>query len=172
MSPLFTWSLIGSMQHLSLYSNRTHTSATPFHPRMELVGWTFHCNGHAIYLGRKPIASKIVRAFLSQKNRCLSKYDLITAVMNPSSPSIEDRTANFVWSKGQSLNRIMSRMRNDFTQSFQMVVPSGFHWFHYDAASDEWLLYKLPSEGANRKLYAWAIWGNRIKGFPVMTLYS
>jgi hypothetical protein len=64
------------------------------------------------------------------------------------------RSEQFEWTRGQSLNRMMSRLRIEFDRRFQGHVPQGLHWFHFDGKSDHWLLYKLAGEGANGKLYA------------------
>ncbi|MCX6125013.1 MAG: hypothetical protein NTV34_09750 [Proteobacteria bacterium] len=138
----------------SYYKRRVRVSSSQIHPLMELHGRRFHCNGEFLSLDRKPLASRIVTAFMQERELSVSKGTLVNIMTKGSHEGAVRRTEQYEWTRGQSLNRLMSRLRLEFEKKFQAVVCPGIHWFHFDSQADQWLLYKLPGEGANGKLYA------------------
>lgn len=138
----------------SLYRRRVRVSSSQIHPRMELHGRKFHCNGHFLNLQRKPLSSKVIEAFMRERELSVHRDDLVRIMTEDGDKGSDRRRSQYVWTRGQSLNRLMSRLRIEFDHRFQNVVPGGIHWFHYDSSTCTWLLYKLPGEGANGKLYA------------------
>ena len=142
------------MRASSLYRKKIRLIHQPHHPEMALTERLFYCNGIPINIRRKPIAHRIVKSFFQSRGHRLKKEDLIIATSSKLKSNLSNCSERFLWSKAQAVNRLMSRLRLVFNQSFQTVVPPGFHWFYYDTKSDTWLLYKLPSEGADGKLYA------------------
>lgn len=136
------------------YRRRVRVSSSQLHPIMEMHGKRFHCNGQLINLERKPLSSKIIARFMEEKDLTIPKDELVKVMTGGNSKGAQRRSAQYEWTRGQSLNRLMSRLRIEFESKFQGVVPAGLHWFHYDNRCGLWLLYKLPGEGANGKLYA------------------
>jgi len=138
----------------SYYKKRVRVSSSQVHPVMELHGRRFHCNGQLLSLDRKPLASKIIAAFMQKADLSLHKDELLQIMVEGSSKAANRRFEQYSWTRGQSLNRLMSRLRIEFAHRFQGVTPQKVYWFHYDSLASRWLLYKLPGEGADGKLYA------------------
>jgi hypothetical protein len=137
----------------SIYKRRVRVTSSQVHPLMELHGRKFHCNGQHLNLERKPLASKIVSAFMEERDLSVSRQALVGIMTHGTAPSAQRRTEQYEWTRGQSLNRLMSRLRVEFNRRFQGHVPPGLNWFHYDSRAHQWVLYKLPGEGADGKFY-------------------
>lgn len=131
---------------------KTRLTSIQLHPKMELHGKRFHCNGVRLSLARKPLASKIITAFMRDTRRAMTREALVQMITPPShkNSSTSDRC---IRSREQCLNRLLSRLRIEFRQKFQGVVPEGTYWFHYTPHKSSWLLYKLPGEGADGQFY-------------------
>lgn len=138
----------------SYYRKKARVSSSQIHPVMELHSRRFHCNGQLLNFDRKPLSSKIIAAFMQKSDLCIHKDELVKIMVEGSSKASARRLEQYAWTRGQSLNRLMSRLRIEFEHRFQGVTPNGIYWFHYDPRTSMWLLYKLPGEGANGKLYA------------------
>lgn len=131
----------------------TRLTSLQIHPKMELHGKNLRCNGVGLNLGRKPLASKIVFAFMQDARQPLSKLALVRMI-TPSSLIKSMTTPRALRSREQSLARLLSRLRAEFKLKFQGVVPEGTHWFHFASHKNSWLLYKLPGEGPDGEFYS------------------
>lgn len=132
---------------------RMRLTALQVHPKMEWHDKRLHCNGVRLNFSRKPLALKIVRAFMQDIRRPMSKSSLLQ-ILNPdphqkAAPSPRSRK-----SREQSLSRLLSRLRTEFKQKFQGVVPTEIYWFHFSQLKNSWLLYKLPGEGVDGEFYS------------------
>jgi hypothetical protein len=139
----------------SLYRKPIKETNTQFHPRVEFQGRRFYCNGESFSLSRKPKASKIIKAFMAQQSHCLSRTELLTALFEIGKRPIEISSEDSLsWTRNQSLNRLICRLRGEFQRRFQSVMHPSTEWFYYDTKGRQWILYKLPGECADGKLRA------------------
>ena len=132
---------------------KTRLTSLQVHPKMELHDKKFHCNGVRLNLARKPLASKIVNAFMQDAKQALSK-DVLVRTITPLAVRDIPPSPRFRKSKEQSLARLLSRLRAEFSQKFQGVVPIGTYWFHFASTKKSWVLYKLPGEGPDGEFYS------------------
>ncbi|MCX6118022.1 MAG: hypothetical protein NT027_10805 [Proteobacteria bacterium] len=139
---------------LSEEPNSIKTGVSDGHPKVALENRKFVCNGKAVDIGRKPTASRLLKAFIQTHGHALNKGQIMEAMGGESLMELQGRSKRFLSCKSQSLNRLISRLRSDFRILFRSYAPEGIQWFYYDQVESIWLLYKLPGEGANRKLYA------------------
>lgn len=131
---------------------KTRLTSLQVHPKMELHDKKFHCNGVRLNLARKPLASKIVNAFMQDSRQALSK-DMLVRSITPASARDLTPSPRSKRSREQSLARLLSRLRAEFSHKFQGVVPHGIHWFHFASTKKSWVLYKLPGEGPDGEFY-------------------
>ena len=131
----------------------TRLTSLQVHPKMELHGKNFHCNGVGLNLKRKPLASKVISAFMQDARQPMSKATLVRMIA-PNCLLEGSLSPRVVRCREQSLARLLSRLRAEFRLKFQGVVPEGTHWFHFAPLKNSWLLYKLPGEGPDGEFYS------------------
>lgn len=138
---------------ISTHRRKIRLTASQAHPRLELQGRRLHCNGIPFSLERKPLASRIVSAFMLHPQHTIPRDELLDLMISRTRRTGEQKSHQHVLTRGQSLNRLMSRLRHEFGKKFHGVVPDGTYWFHYASEKKTWLLYKLPGEGVDGQFY-------------------
>lgn len=128
------------------------TSSEAQRPQVELKGANVVVNGKRLSLSRKARALRVVKAFFGNTKPSLSAGEILD-VLNR-----EDGVPTGVSSRARksqhgALVRMVSRIRDDFNKAFSDLIPPGTSWFHYDRAKNHWVLYKMPSQGADGLTY-------------------
>ncbi len=127
----------------------THVAALP---RVELAGMHIVVNGKKLSLTRKAKAFRIIRAFFARPSPAMTTRELIQILDEeegiPRRLSIRGKQAQHT-----ALVRMFSRMREDFEDAFRQLTPERTTWFHYDKDRKHWVLFKMPSTGADGLFY-------------------
>jgi hypothetical protein len=121
-------------------------------PKIELSGMNVICNGRKLNLARKSRAYRIIRAFFTNDKPTYSADQLIFTLCKEEGLPMSNNS-KLKQCRRTSLIRMLSRMREEFQNTFQTVVPNGTSWFYYDRPKKHWVLFKMPSTGADGQLY-------------------
>jgi hypothetical protein len=121
-------------------------------PKVELSGMSVIVNGQRLSLSRKARAYRVIRAFFANAKPALSAEELL-AVLNREEGLPLARSPRAKQSQHGALVRLFSRMREEFEETFRTKTPSGTTWFHYDRLKNHWVLFKMPSTGADGLTY-------------------
>lgn len=127
-------------------------SAVMTPPQVELKGTNVIVNGKRLSLSRKARAFRVVKAFFSNKRPSLSAGEILDHLNQEEGLPISLSTRARKYQHG-ALVRMVSRIRDDFNNSFQEMIPPGLAWFHYDRNKNHWVLFKMPSQGADGLIY-------------------
>lgn len=121
-------------------------------PKVELAGMNVVVNGKKHSLSRKGTAYRVIRAFFSAKKPAMTSHELIDVLESeeglPTNISLRAKA-----SRHSALVRMMSRIREEFNRTFESATPQGMSWFHYDRSKSQWVLFKMPSTGADGLVY-------------------
>ncbi len=121
-------------------------------PQVELKGASVIVNGKRLNLSRKARALRVVKAFFSNKKPSLSADEILESLNReeglPGTLSL--RAKKF---QHGALVRMVSRIREEFNQTFVEFIPAGLTWFHYDRIKNHWVLFKMPARGADGLTY-------------------
>ena len=121
-------------------------------PQVELKGTNVIVNGKRLSLSRKARAFRVVKAFFSNKRPSLSAGEILDHLNHEEGLPIGISSRARKYQHG-ALVRMVSRIRDDFNKSFQEMMPPGLAWFHYDRNKNHWVLFKMPSQGADGLTY-------------------
>jgi hypothetical protein len=121
-------------------------------PQVELKGASVIVNGKRLNLSRKARALRVVKAFFSNKKPSLSADEILDALNREEGlpGTLSPRARKF---QHGALVRMVSRIREDFNQTFVEFIPAGLTWFHYDRLKNHWVLFKMPARGADGLTY-------------------
>ncbi len=121
-------------------------------PKVELAGMNVIVNGRKHSLSRKGRAYRVIRAFFAATKPSMSSRDLID-VLETEEGLPTTVSARAKASRHTALVRMMSRIREEFNNTFQGATPEGMSWFHYDRSKNQWVLFKMPATGADGLIY-------------------
>lgn len=127
-------------------------SAVTAIPKVELSGMNVVVNGKRHSLSRKGRSYRVVRAFFANVKPSMSSSELID-VLDQEEGLPRRLSVRAKASQHTALVRLLSRIREEFNDSFKNMTPNGTSWFHYDRAKNTWVLFKMPSTGADGLLY-------------------
>ena len=121
-------------------------------PNVVLSGLNVVVNGRRLSLSRKARAYRVIRAFFASERPAFTTAQLITIL--EAEEGIPRRASEQAQkSKHAALVRMFSRMREEFAKAFDVGTPLGFTWFHFDREKNHWVLFKMPSTGADGMSY-------------------
>jgi hypothetical protein len=121
-------------------------------PNVALAGLHVVVNGRRLSLSRKARAYRVIRAFFANEKPAFTTTELINIL--EAEEGIPRRSSEQAQkSKHAALVRMFSRMREEFTIAFSAGTPLGFTWFHFDRDKNHWVLFKMPSTGADGMSY-------------------
>lgn len=121
-------------------------------PQVELAGMHVVVNGKRHSLSRKGRAFRVIRAFFASDKPALSSQELIT-ILDAEEGIPRRMTGRGQSSRHSALVRMLSRIREEFSEAFRSITPQGTSWFYYDRIKNHWVLFKLPAAGADGLLY-------------------
>lgn len=121
-------------------------------PLVELKGASVIVNGKRLNLSRKARALRVVKAFFSNRKPSLSAEEILDALNREEGlpGTLSTRAKKF---QHGALVRMVSRIREEFNQTFVEFIPAGLTWFHYDRIKNHWVLFKMPARGADGLTY-------------------
>jgi hypothetical protein len=127
-------------------------SAAPDLPQVELKGANVVVNGKRLSLSRKARALRVVKAFFVNSKPSLSAGEILDVLNREDGlpAGVSPRARKY---QHGALVRMVSRIRDDFNQAFNELMPPGLSWFHYDRTKNHWVLFKMPSQGADGLTY-------------------
>ena len=135
----------------SVITAQTHTYTAAL-PKVELKGMHIVVNGKKLSLTHKAKAFRIIRAFFARPSPTLTTNELIQILHDEEGlPRRLSRRAKQC--QHSALVRMFSRMREDFEDAFRLLTPERTTWFHYDRDRKHWVLFKMPSTGADGLFY-------------------
>lgn len=140
-----------TMTQTELHSPTTARSSIDL-PQVELKGANVVVNGKRLSLSRKARALRVVKAFFANPKPSLSAGEILDVLNREDGvPSgVSPRARKY---QHGALVRMVSRIRDDFNHAFHELIPAGLSWFHYDRAKNHWVLFKMPSQGADGLTY-------------------
>jgi len=128
------------------------TASAPDLPQVELKGANVVVNGKRLSLSRKARALRVVKAFFANSKPSLSAGEILDVLNREDGlpAGVSPRARKY---QHGALVRMVSRIRDDFNQAFNELMPPGLSWFHYDRTKNHWVLFKMPSQGADGLTY-------------------
>jgi hypothetical protein len=126
--------------------------APPDLPQVELKGGSVIVNGKRLSLSRKARALRVVKTFFSNTKPSLSADEILDSLNREDGLplGVSERARKY---QHGALVRMVSRLRDEFNRTFNEILPSGLSWFHYDRSKNHWVLFKMPSTGADGLTY-------------------
>jgi hypothetical protein len=121
-------------------------------PQVELKGARVVVNGKRLSLSRKARALRVVKAFFANPKPSLSAGEILDVLNREDGLPVGVSPRARKYQHG-ALVRMVSRIRDDFNQAFNELMPPGLSWFHYDRTKNHWVLFKMPSQGADGLTY-------------------
>jgi len=137
---------------LAQHKPKTENSDKPTMPIVELAGMNVIVNGRRLNMARKSRAFRVVKAFFSNSKPSLSAVEILDSLNREEGLPITLSTRAKRYQHG-ALVRMVSRIRDDFNENFSALMPEGLSWFHYDRNKNHWVLFKMPSQGADGLTY-------------------
>jgi hypothetical protein len=141
---------------MNLEDNQNTHQSTPVLsddlPQVELKGASVIVNGKRLNLSRKARALRVVKAFFSNKKPSLTADEILDELNREEGlpGTMSPRAKKF---QHGALVRMVSRIREEFNQTFVEFIPAGLTWFHYDRFKNHWVLFKMPARGADGLTY-------------------
>jgi hypothetical protein len=121
-------------------------------PNVSLAGLHVVVNGRRLSLSRKARAYRVIRAFFASEKPAFTTTELIS-ILEAEEGLPRRWSEQAQKSKHAALVRMFSRMREEFSKAFDVGTPLGFTWFHFDREKNHWVLFKMPSTGADGMSY-------------------
>ena len=109
-------------------------------------------NGKRLSLTKRAKAFRIIRAFFARPSPAITTQELIE-ILGEEEGLPRRLSARARQAQHSAVVRMFSRMRTEFERAFKAWTPDRTTWFHYDKDRGHWVLFKMPSTGADGLFY-------------------